>query len=112
MIRAALCRFLNIAPVWDPSGDIPPPPVPSVALPEDGTMEEILEGAVKACYDIERDDRLLRGLFEIPAEERGRYFMGLRTGYRLRREFSSIKVISGPADISLRRALADVGFRL
>ena len=112
MIRAALCRFLKIASAWDPSREIPPPPVPSVVLPEKGTTEEILEKAVKACYDIECDDRLLRGLLEVPPEERGRYFMGLRTGYRLRREFAGIRVIPGPADSSLRRALTGVGFRL
>lgn len=112
MIRAALSRFLNIASAWDPSREIPPPPVPSVALPERGTTEEILEQAVKACYDIECDDRLLRGLFEVPPEERGRYFMGLRTGYRLRREFASMKVATGRADASLRRVLTRVGFRL
>jgi erythronate-4-phosphate dehydrogenase len=112
MIRASLCRFLNNASAWDPSREIPSPPVPSVALPGRGTTEEILEMAVKACYDIECDDRLLRGLFEVPREERGRCFMSLRTGYRVRREFAAINVVSGPADPSLRRSLNGVGFRL
>lgn len=112
MIRAALCRFLNNDSSWDPSREIPSPPVPSVALTGNGTTEESLAQAVKACYDIECDDRLLRGLFEIPPEERGSFFMGLRTGYRLRREFACMKVIPGPVDPSLRQALTGVGFRL
>ena len=112
MIRAALSRFLKNDSSWDPSREIPPSPVPSLALPENGSGEESLAQAVKACYDIECDDRLLRGLLEIPPEERGRYFMGLRTGYRLRREFAAMKVVPGPADPSLRRVLAGVGFRL
>jgi erythronate-4-phosphate dehydrogenase len=112
MIRAALCRFLNNASGWDPSREIPPPPVPSTALPENRMIEESLAVAVKACYDIEYDDRLLRGLFVVPPEERGRFFMGLRTGYRLRREFASIHVISDPVDTSLRQALTDAGFRV
>ncbi len=112
MIRAALSRFLNNPSAWDPSREIPSPPDPSVVLPERGTTEEILEQAVKACYDIECDDRLLRGLFDVPREERGRYFMGLRTGYRLRREFACMHVVTGSVDIPLRRVLAGVGFRL
>jgi erythronate-4-phosphate dehydrogenase len=112
MIRGALSRFLDSPAGWDPSREIPPPPVPSVALPGIGSTEEMLEQAVKACYDIECDDRLLRGLFEVPPEERGRYFMGLRTGYRLRREFASMKVIAVTPDPSLRRVLTSVGFRL
>jgi hypothetical protein len=38
--------------------------------------------------------------------------MGLRTGYRLRREFAAMKVVPGPVDPSLRRLLTDVGFRI
>ncbi len=112
MIRAALCRFLDNASAWDPSPEIPPPPVPSVVIAGRGPVEEGLEQAVKACYDIEHDDRLLRGLFDVPPADRGRFFMGLRTGYRLRREFACVRVTPGPADTSLRRALSDVGFRL
>jgi erythronate-4-phosphate dehydrogenase len=112
MIRTALCRFLNDGSAWDPSREIPPPPVPSIALAPGGTTEEILGYAVKACYDIEYDDRLLRGLFDVPPEERGRFFMGLRTGYRLRREFSSMNIVPGPARTSLRNVLADVGFQI
>jgi erythronate-4-phosphate dehydrogenase len=112
MIRAALCRFLNNASVWDPSQEIPPPPVPSIALAEGGTTEESLGRAVKACYDIEYDDRLLRGLFDVPPEGRGRFFMGLRTGYRVRREFASMSVIPAPVDATLRSVLTDAGFRL
>ena len=112
MVRAALCRFLGNASVWDPSREIPPPPFPSIALAPGGKTEESLGQAVKACYDIEYDDRLLRGLFEVPPAERRRFFMGLRTGYRIRREFESVSVIPSPADGTLRRVLADAGFRL
>jgi erythronate-4-phosphate dehydrogenase len=112
MIRAALSRFLGNDPAWDPSREIPPPPVPSLGLTGNGTTEKVLEQAVKACYDIEYDDRLLRGLLGTPPEERGRSFMGLRTGYRLRREFASMKILAGTVDDSLRSVLSGAGFRL
>ena len=111
MIRAALCRFLGDTSAWDPSPEIPPPPVPRVAPGEGGTPEECLMRAVKACYDIEYDDRLLRSVLGVPAEGKKRYFMGLRTGYRLRREFASVSISPVPADPVARRVLSDAGFR-
>jgi erythronate-4-phosphate dehydrogenase len=112
MIRAALCRFLHDVSGWDPSREIPPPPVPSLSVAENGAAEESLAQAVRACYDIEEDDRLLRGVFDVPPEGRAAFFTGLRTGYRVRREFAATKVFPVPADPSLRRILTDVGFRL
>jgi len=112
MIRAALCRFLKSDQSWDPAPEIPPPPVPVVGLAHGGPGEEILAGAVKACYDIEYDDLLLRGISGVPAEERSRFFMRLRTGYRIRREFSSVRLNPPPDDAALRRVLTGVGFQL
>ncbi|HMK39714.1 MAG TPA: DUF3410 domain-containing protein, partial [Bacteroidota bacterium] len=112
MIRAALCRFLGNDRAWDPAPGMPPPPVPDVALPSAGSGEEILAGAVRACYDIEYDDLLLRAIADVPAEDRGRFFMRLRTGYRLRREFSSVRLNPSPDAAPCRRLLEDVGFRL
>lgn len=112
MIRAALCRFLGSDSPWDPSPEIPSPPVPSVHMKKKGTLEEVLAGAVSACYDIEEDDRLLRGISGVPADARGRYFMGLRTGYRLRREFASVNVIAPPSYGALRDVMKGAGFRI
>ncbi len=112
MVRLALARFLGDDSTWDPASEIPPPVVPSVTLAAGCDPERILHGAVKACYDIETDDRLLRAISGMPPDEHRRYFMGLRTGYRVRREFSSVMISPPPADENLRRALSDAGFRL
>jgi erythronate-4-phosphate dehydrogenase len=111
MIRDALCRFAGVHSVWDPAPEIPPPAVPSVVLKQEGTVEESLAQAVGVCYDIEADDRLMRGLLDVPPEGRARFFMGLRTGYRLRREFASVRVIP-PVERELRHLLESAGFRL
>ena len=112
MIRAALCRFLGNASAWDPSGEIPPPAVSSIAPGESGTAEERLEHAVKLMYDIERDDGLLRALFGVPPGERARFFMGLRSGYRIRREFDAARVTQLPGDPAVRNLMSGAGFRL
>lgn len=111
-VRAALCRFLGNRSAWDPGPEIPPPATPSVSVPGSAEPEEGLAQAVRSAYDIGHDDRLLRGLSGVPPGERARYFMGLRTGYRVRREFGSMKITGAPENAVLRRLLTDAGFRL
>jgi erythronate-4-phosphate dehydrogenase len=112
MIRAALCRYLGNSSVWDPSGEIPPPAISSITPGQGGTLEDRLEHAVKMLYDIEYDDRLLRGLFDVSQAERARFFMGLRSGYRIRREFASATVTEVHDDPAFRSLLSGAGFRL
>jgi len=111
MIRAALCRFLGDTSEWDPSAEIPPPAISPVSAGEEGTPEGRLEQAVKMLYDIECDDRLLRGLLDVPPGERARFFMGLRSGYRIRREFDAVRVPGVHGDPALRNLLSAAGFR-
>ncbi len=111
IIRAALCRFLGDSSVWDPSGEIPPPAISSITPGVTGTPEERLEPAVKMLYDIECDDRLLRALFDVPPAERARFFMGLRSGYRVRREFDAVKATPVHGDPGFRNLMSAAGFR-
>jgi hypothetical protein len=67
---------------------------------------------VKILYDIECDDRLLRGVFDVPQADRAGFFMGLRSGYRIRREFASVSVTEVHGDPALRSLLLGAGFRL
>jgi erythronate-4-phosphate dehydrogenase len=112
LIRAALCCFLGDSSVWDPSGELPPPAIHSVTPGQAGTAEGRLEHAVKILYDIECDDRLLRGVFDVPQADRAGFFMGLRSGYRIRREFASVSVTEVHGDPALRSLLLGAGFRL
>jgi erythronate-4-phosphate dehydrogenase len=112
MIRSALCRFLGEPSTWDPWREISPPDVPSVSAAVGTAPEESLRRAVHVCYDIEVDDRHLRNLAGLPPESRSGYFRGLRTGYRIRREFGSVRVDPVPPDEVLRRVFAAAGFRI
>lgn len=87
-IREAFVTWAGLAvPPWDPTPLLPPPEHPVVQLPE-GDFETRLRHAVRACYDIRRDDALLRG--ETP--DRARLFTQLRRTYRDRREFGATRV--------------------
>jgi len=111
IVRAALSAWCGGAPGWDPAAEIPPAPVPQVTLPAGEALERSLERAVSAAYDIEMDDRNLRGMLEVPGPDRGPYFMRLRTGYRLRREFPATRVTLAGGNPELETILLAVGFQ-
>jgi erythronate-4-phosphate dehydrogenase len=111
MIREAVCRFLSDTSTWDPRGELPPPEITRISLNGSGSIEELLHAAVRQCYDIELDDQHLRAVLDIPADMRARYFMKLRSGYRVRREFSSVRVDVPAGCESLRELMDAVGFQ-
>ncbi len=111
MMREAICRFLSDGSTWNPDGEMPPPEVGEISLQAGGSPEELLQGAVRSCYDIALDDRNLRGMLHMPEPSRAHFFAELRSGYRVRREFSTVRV-NVPADRnSLRDAMRAAGFR-
>jgi erythronate-4-phosphate dehydrogenase len=111
MIREAVCKFLSNTSTWDPGGELPPLEITSIHLDGSGGLEEMLHAAVRQCYDVELDDRYLRGILGIPPETRIPYFMKLRAGYRLRREFSTVRVEVPPGFESVRKAIDAIGFQ-
>jgi len=112
MIREAACRFLSDDSTWNPEGDLPAPDVARISLEGGGNPEEQLQTAVRSCYDIASDDRNLRGLLDVPPQSRPLFFSQLRSGYRIRREFSAVRVDVPPELESLRKVINAVGFRV
>lgn len=106
------CHFFETEPAWhpDPSAF---PEAPRVALDARGmTRERALWEIIRACYDIEADDRALRGG---PAQDEaawGLHFDALRRDYPVRREFPAAKVKLSNADRGLARQVAALGFHV
>ena len=97
---------------WDPFREIPPPRVADIRVENDPLPPEgILRKVVAACYDIRKDDELLRRIAALPAEERPDYFRGLRAEYRVRREFSNVTVHLPRGHAELATSIAALGFR-
>jgi erythronate-4-phosphate dehydrogenase len=111
MIREVVCGFLSDTSTWDPCGELPPPETTCIHLDGSGGLEEMLHAAVHQCYDIELDDQQLRGIVDIPVEKRIPYFLKLRTGYRVRREFSSVRVEVTLGHESMDKVIDAVGFQ-
>jgi erythronate-4-phosphate dehydrogenase len=111
MIREAVCRFLSDGSTWEPDGEMPAPDVGEISLQAGGSPEEQLRRVVRSCYDIAHDDRNLRRMLNVPPPSRANFFAQLRSGYRIRREFHTVRV-NVPADLEpLRNVMAAAGFR-
>jgi erythronate-4-phosphate dehydrogenase len=113
IVYHALCKYLGVEPAWTGWDRLPVPAVSRFSLPEQsGTTEEVLRESVKQCYDIELDDRLLREMLLQPEERRSSYFMKLRTGYRMRREFFATTLTVRPDQRAVGSILKELGFRV
>lgn len=90
MIYEALCRHLNIPPVWRPQL----PVVENKVHKADESLkgEELLESIVSEVYDIKADTFRMKQLLSLPESERKHYFDHLRKHYPLRREFFNYTV--------------------
>ena len=82
----------------------------TVDLPKGATDAALLRAAVLGCYDVRTDDRCLRRLQELAAEERPRYFDRLRKEYPVRREFAATRLTGADVSGKLREQLSGLGF--
>ncbi|MFH0992350.1 MAG: 4-phosphoerythronate dehydrogenase [bacterium] len=93
MVFDKLCEFLSRENQWTLNHLIPVPTEPLLQIdPRERTVEEDLIHLCRACYSLEEDDELLRKISTLPESERGKYFMRLRSEYRIRWEFSHYAV--------------------
>lgn len=111
MLYRAVCEWMNVDPDWDPASALPPPPVPALTLRTEGRAPcAVAREAVRAVYDIRRDDEAFRAILDVPEEGRAAFFDQLRRDYPVRREFSNTRVRLEPHDADAAAALGALGF--
>ncbi len=111
LIYRAVCHFLKVPCDWQ-LPELPSPPCPKIEVDDSGENDEkILAEVVKKAYDLERDDKALREVLEIPQSQRQIFFDQLRSKYPVRREFNSIEVNVKGANQELSQKLKALGFR-
>ena len=111
MIAEAVARFLNVPFQWSDGFEGAEIKPARIRLRDRaGRKEESLYRVVHRAYDIELDDYMLRKITTVSTEHRGKYFMKLRAGYRVRREFGNriADVPEGREDI--REIIQELGF--
>ncbi len=113
MIYEAFCGDFGLTQSWNSTSVIKPPEHPVISV-EAGyaDKEDVISGAVRNCYDIMKDDDLLRKISGLKDNERGPYFKGLRGKYVFRYEFSNMTVVLPRQDKSLSGALEAFKFKI
>jgi erythronate-4-phosphate dehydrogenase len=113
MVRKAVCSHFGLQGEWDPSDRLPTPASRTITLPATADRaDDAIRYAVERCYAIDEDDRNLRKLSALPPSRRSAHFSGLRTGYRIRREFIAYSVNVPPRHAPLKPTLEALGFTL
>jgi erythronate-4-phosphate dehydrogenase len=109
MIYNSFCKFLNIAPKWEP--EFPKVENNLINEPDIDSFEGKLEAVFTKIYNIVNDDKNMREIFKQPPEERGKYFDLLRKNYPLRREFINYHLSPSFKDVRLFNILKAFRFR-
>ncbi|MCX6899112.1 MAG: 4-phosphoerythronate dehydrogenase [Verrucomicrobia bacterium] len=124
MVYQAACEFLRSPPLrggtnhnpateWRATNLMPPSPHASLTVDATGRSDEdALREAALTVYDIKADDRRLRAIADLPANERGAYFDRLRKEYPQRREFQNSTITLRGGSVTVRQKLAGIGFKL
>lgn len=108
-VARAACRFFGVPPAWSAAVALPAPSPAELRVDAALETEAAVRQACRAVYDIERDDRAMRGLLALAPAERARGFDALRHEYPVRREFHATRLVGGEGTPA-RRILAALGF--
>jgi erythronate-4-phosphate dehydrogenase len=94
MIYHAVCRYFNFSPVWDRDEILREPTPGRIVLDSvDGSVDKIVRGVIRKCYDIEQDDARLREMLPLSETDRKNHFKKLRAEYPKRREFAATTIV-------------------
>ena len=100
----AACAWYFKKPEWKPM--ISEVPAELILDEEHGPVSR----AILQAYPIENDDRALRKILTMDADEQPRYFDELRRSYPKRREFGNFTIKPGCCSDEIREKLKHVGF--
>ena len=90
IIYDSLCENLNKKPVWEPL--LKKIKITTCRLDQGETIEEKLYNLFSSIYNIERDDKKLKSIYESGTYKLKEHFDNLRKEYLVRREFSNYTV--------------------
>jgi erythronate-4-phosphate dehydrogenase len=108
MLYMAICQYFQYIASWKAKNHLPQPHVTELHFSEQSSDSDALFTAVMACYDVRRDDALLRQVLQHPNPTA--YFDHLRKTYPMRREFSSLTVKLPATKKRLQQKFKMLGF--
>lgn len=110
MIYDALCKFININPIWQP--ELPLIEKANLILPDGNTDEEKLSRLFSSIYNIESDDLKMREISKYKKNEQASYFDLQRKTYPVRREFSNFTIQLSAKEKHLKAFLETFRFKV
>jgi erythronate-4-phosphate dehydrogenase len=113
IVYESLCRYFELKSQADIDEFLPLHNKPRILIdPTSGKEEEILKRIVAQVCSIESDDRMLREIESLSADEGAIRFRNQRSTYSLRWEFHHVDVELQPFDSGLAARLDMLGFRV
>jgi erythronate-4-phosphate dehydrogenase len=113
MLYNAVCKHYKTKATWDSKTALPPPPFPKLEL-KNRRHDDVttIRAAVRAVYNIRRDDKEMCKLTTLSEEERPAYFDKLRKEYPVRREFQNTTLLLHRTSEYLEQAFKGLGFKI
>ena len=112
IIYHAFCQFFGLPARVHLGGVTPIPALKKIGFSEGAERKQACATAIRAVYDIRRDDHLMRTLVGHNAETRKQWFDQFRKNYSERREFSTLTVLAGKNDQALLDDFQILGFNV
>ncbi len=110
MLYNAVNHYLQKKPVWQKRTNLPAPSVTHLSFSKTIDDNIAIKTAVLMCYDIRRDDAMLRNIYNTFNIDQ--FFDNLRKNYSIRREFNSLEVQIPIGRKNLAIKLTGLGFRV
>lgn len=112
MVYKALCQVFGLPARVRLAAITAMPGLKKIGFTDSATEKQAASVAMRAVYDIRRDDARMRQLMKLSQEERKQRFDAMRKHYSERREFSTLKVDASRCDQTVQSQLAALGFHL
>ena len=112
MVYKALSRHFGLPARVNLAAVTPMPPLMKLVFTDSVSAGQAASVAMRATYDIRRDDALMRRLIRMEPEARKLAFDYMRKNYSERREFSTLRADVHRCDDSVQSQLRALGFHL
>ena len=112
MVYKSLCRHFGLPARVRPGAVTPISPLKKIGYTDSASATQAASVAMRAVYDIRRDDALMRKLLKLALDDRKLAFDGMRRNYAERREFSTLKIHARKCSVEVQKTLSALGFQV
>ncbi len=112
MIYKSFCKYFGLPARVRTAAITPIPPLRMISFTENVTVQSAASMAIRAVYDIRRDDAWMRGLLRMDKETARQAFDHMRKSYPVRREFNTLRVRLKRCGDDVKESLSSLGFNV